>query len=230
MNDMNEKITPPMLTHNETAKLLGDLPDWWIGSEGKAVARRFRFPDFEATMGFVNRLAHLANAQNHHPDLRVGYDYCEVLFTTHDAGGLTDLDARAARAVQALAEELADGPAEPQVVAWDQVKDELVNPSMIRKIVTGERITVARMRFKDGFRVPQHQHVHEQVTQVTRGTLRFWFGADRSQVVDVGPGEVVVIPSNLPHEALCIGDVEEMDIWTPRREDWLDGSDAYLRG
>jgi quercetin dioxygenase-like cupin family protein len=44
-----------------------------------------------------------------------------------------------------------------------------------------------------------------------------------------GPGDVVVIPSHLPHEALCLSDVEEMDMWSPRRDDWLDGSDAYLR-
>jgi len=67
------------------------------------------------------------------------------------------------------------------------------------------------------------------VTLVKSGTLRFLLGAERDQVVDVGPGEVLVIPSRLPHEVLCIGAVEEMDVFTPRREDWLDGSDAYLR-
>lgn len=112
---------------------------------------------------------------------------------------------------------------------WDDVPLETVNPSMTRRIVTGERMTVARIWFKDGFLVPQHSHVHEQVTQVISGRMRFWFGADRADVVEVGPGEVVVIPSNLPHEALCIGDVEEMDMWSPRRDDWLDGSDTYLR-
>jgi quercetin dioxygenase-like cupin family protein len=115
-------------------------------------------------------------------------------------------------------------------LAWDEVPLEIVNPSMQRRIITGERMTVARIWFKDGFRVPQHSHVHEQVTQVIAGRMRFWFGADRSEVLDLGPGEVVVIPSDLPHEALCIGDVEEMDMWSPRRDDWLNGTDAYLRG
>ena len=114
-------------------------------------------------------------------------------------------------------------------INWDEVELETVNPQMRRRVVTGERMTVARIYFKDGFLVPMHSHVHEQVTQVFSGTLRFTFGDDRSRVIDVGPGDVVVIPSNLPHEALCIGDVEEMDMWSPRRDDWLDGTDDYLR-
>lgn len=114
-------------------------------------------------------------------------------------------------------------------LAWDRVPLEQVNPWMTRRIVTGERLTVARIWLKDGYRVPLHQHVHEQVTQVISGRMRFWLGADRAQVIDLGPGEVVVIPSNLPHEALSIGDVEEMDMWSPRRDDWLDGTDTYLR-
>lgn len=115
-------------------------------------------------------------------------------------------------------------------LTWDEVPLEVVNPSMSRRIVTGERLTVARIWLKDGFRVPLHSHVHEQVTQVVSGRMRFWFGADRAEVIEIGPGEIVVIPSNLPHEALCLGDVEEMDMWSPRRDDWLDGSDSYLRG
>ena len=221
---------PHRLSPAAAGQLVEELRGWQLTAGGSAIFRRFAFPDFEATMTFVNRLAYLANADDHHPDLKVGYGYCEVLFTTHDAGGLTVLDARSVRAAQRVADELAAAPQAPRLVRWDEVPDEVVNPSMVRRVITGERLTVARMRFRDGFLVPQHRHVHEQVTQVTSGTLRFWFGADRSQVVDVGPGQVVVIPSGLPHEALCIGDVEETDIWTPRREDWLNGTDAYLRG
>ena len=116
-----------------------------------------------------------------------------------------------------------------QSIKWDEVELETVNASMKRRIVTGERMTVARIYLNDGFLVPQHSHEHEQITQVISGTLRFSFGEDRSETFDVGPGGVVVIPSNLPHEALAIGEVEEMDMWSPRRDDWLDGTDAYLR-
>ncbi len=114
-------------------------------------------------------------------------------------------------------------------VNWDSVPVEEVNSSMKRRIVTGEKLMIARMNFKDGFLVPLHSHMHEQVTQVVSGKMRFWFGANKEQSMELGPGDVVVIPSNLPHEALMIGDVEEVDTWAPPRQDWLDGSDHYLR-
>jgi quercetin dioxygenase-like cupin family protein len=116
-----------------------------------------------------------------------------------------------------------------QSLNWDAIETETVNPKLRRKIVTGEKMTVARIYIDDGFLVPLHSHVHEQITQVISGRMRFWFGDDRKEVAEFGPGDVVVIPSMLPHEALAIGDVEEMDMWTPRRDDWLDGTDAYLR-
>lgn len=114
-------------------------------------------------------------------------------------------------------------------INWSNVPSEEVNPSMKRKIVSGEKLMIARMNFKDGFLVPLHHHVHEQVTQVISGKMRFWFGANKEQTVDLNPGDVIVIPSNLPHEALMMGDVEEIDTWAPPRQDWLDGSDHYLR-
>ena len=116
-----------------------------------------------------------------------------------------------------------------QIIPWDEVELETVNPHMQRRIVTGERLTVARIYFKDGFLVPMHSHEQEQVTQVISGAMRFTIGEDRGRIVDLGPGDVIVIPSNVPHEALCIGDVEEMDTWSPRRDDWLNKTDDYLR-
>jgi len=112
---------------------------------------------------------------------------------------------------------------------WESLPSEDVNPSMSRKIVSGEKLMISRIRFKDGFLVPLHHHMHEQVTQVLSGTIRFWFGENKEQMMDLHPGDVVVIPSNLPHEALMIGEVEEIDTWAPPRQDWLDKSDDYLR-
>ncbi len=114
-------------------------------------------------------------------------------------------------------------------INWDAVPVEEVNPSMKRKIITGEKLMIARMNFKDGYVVPLHSHMNEQITQVISGKMRFWFGGDKEQTMDLYPGEVVVIPANLPHEALMIGEVEEIDTWAPPRQDWLDGSDLYLR-
>jgi quercetin dioxygenase-like cupin family protein len=112
---------------------------------------------------------------------------------------------------------------------WEQVPAEEVTPSMSRKIVTGEKLMIAKMKFKDGFVVPLHKHIHEQVSQVISGQMRFWFGENKEQVMDMFPGDVVVIPSNLPHEALMIGEVEAIDTWSPPRQDWLDKTDDYLR-
>ena len=112
---------------------------------------------------------------------------------------------------------------------WESVPSEDVNSSMSRKIVWGEKLMISRIKFKDGFLVPLHHHEHEQVTQVISGTIRFWFGKNKEQMMDLHPGDVVVIPSNLPHEALMLGEVEEIDTWAPPRQDWLDKIDDYLR-
>src|ERR1700743_2946443 len=102
---------------------------------------------------------------------------------------------------------------------WNSVPVEIVNPSMSRQIVSGEKLMIARIKFKDGFLVPQHSHVHEQVQQVISGKMRFGFGESRQQTKDLGPGDGIVIASDLPHEALMIGDVEEVDTWAPPRQD-----------
>ncbi|MEX0273944.1 MAG: cupin domain-containing protein [Flavobacteriaceae bacterium] len=112
---------------------------------------------------------------------------------------------------------------------WSDVPVEQVNPKMQRQMIYGDTIMIARMKFKDGFLVPLHSHENEQVTQVQKGTIRFWFGANRERTMDVHAGESVVIPGNLPHEALMIGDVEETDTFAPPRKDWLDGTDDYLK-
>ena len=114
-------------------------------------------------------------------------------------------------------------------ISWDDIPEENVTPLMKRKLLYGEKIMIAKMKFKDGFVVPLHQHENEQITQVLSGTIRFWFGSDKNQVMDINAGESVVIPANVPHEALMMGDVEETDTWAPPRTDWLDGTDDYLR-
>ena len=112
---------------------------------------------------------------------------------------------------------------------WEEVPTEQVTEKMQRKIIYGDKLMIAKMKFKDGFLVPLHDHVNEQITQVISGTIRFWFGANKEQRMDLGPGDSVVIPAHVPHEALMIGDVEEIDTWSPIREDWLDGTDKYLK-
>ena len=114
-------------------------------------------------------------------------------------------------------------------INWSDIPVEEVTPKMTRQIVAGEKIMIVKMTFKDGFVVPLHHHENEQITQVTKGKMRFWLGANKEQVMDLEAGDVLVIPPNLPHEALMIGDCEGIDTWAPPRQDWLDGTDDYLR-
>ena len=88
---------------------------------------------------------------------------------------------------------------------------------------------IARMEFEDGFTVPWHSHENEQITYVLEGVLHFWLGDKGEREVTVRSGEVLVIPSYLPHRALAVEDTLDVDVFNPPRQDWLDGSDAYLR-
>ncbi len=67
-------------------------PEWQLAGDGSSISREFRFADFHRTMSFVGALAHIANIEDHHPDLEVGYGRCHVKFTTHAIGGLSEND------------------------------------------------------------------------------------------------------------------------------------------
>ena len=82
------------------AELVKLLPDWRI--DGNELRREFRFRDFHQTMGFVNAVAWMANREDHHPDLEVGYNYCRMRWSTHDVGGLSLNDFLCAGKVDAL--------------------------------------------------------------------------------------------------------------------------------
>ena len=112
---------------------------------------------------------------------------------------------------------------------WSTLPVEQVNPKMKRQFIHGEKLMIARMEFEDGFTVPWHSHENEQITEVTAGVLRFWFDDDEDNHIDVLPGEAIVIAGNRRHKALMIGSVVETDTFAPPRQDWIDGSDAYLR-
>ncbi len=75
------------LTQAEIAKLMTELPDWNL-TDGR-ITKRFQFDGFEATMAFVNGVAWLAQRENHHPDMTLGYTNCSVSYSTHDVGGLS---------------------------------------------------------------------------------------------------------------------------------------------
>jgi 4a-hydroxytetrahydrobiopterin dehydratase len=81
------------LTAAQAGELLAQVSSAWVLTENaRAIRREFAFRDFYRTMSFVNALAHLANIEDHHPDLEVGYNYCRVTFTTHAIRGLSEND------------------------------------------------------------------------------------------------------------------------------------------
>src|SRR6185437_7798884 len=82
----------PALTQDEIIPLLSQLNDWVVSADKKYISKRFTFKGFYKTMAFVNAIAWIANQENHHPDLQVGYDYCLVQYTTHAVAGLTKND------------------------------------------------------------------------------------------------------------------------------------------
>ncbi len=113
--------------------------------------------------------------------------------------------------------------------SWADVPVEDVTPVFARQLVWGERVMVARLQLKTGCVVQAHQHENEQVSLVTQGRIRFWLGEDGERELDLGPGEVLVIPGGTVHRALVLEDFEGLDVFSPPRQDWIEGTDAYLR-
>src|SRR5262245_40361831 len=113
---------------------------------------------------------------------------------------------------------------------WDDLERDELSPLIGRRMITGDRMMIAHVYLAKGAIVPKHDHHNEQISYILEGTLRFWLGDDEGQVIDVAAGEVLTIPANLPHRAEALEDTLDVDVFTPPREDWLSGSDAYLRG
>jgi len=115
---------------------------------------------------------------------------------------------------------------EPKYIPWNQVEREKLNDLIDREMVVGDKIMLARVFLKKGAHVPEHHHHNEQVTYILEGALKF--AIDGKEIV-VRAGEVLCIPSNMPHEAWALEDTLDLDVFTPPREDWLNKADDYLR-
>lgn len=113
---------------------------------------------------------------------------------------------------------------------WDEVLREELSPLIGRRLITGSGMMIAHVYLARGAIVPMHAHENEQITYILEGRLRFTFGSDDGEVVEIGAGEVLTIPPHLPHAAEALEDTLDVDVFTPPREDWLRGDDAYLRG
>ena len=88
---------------------------------------------------------------------------------------------------------------------------------------------LAQVYLDKGAVVPKHSHENEQITWILEGALRFQLGEDGAEEVVVRAGEVLVIPSHLPHAAVALEDTLDVDVFCPPRQDWLDGTDTYFQ-
>jgi quercetin dioxygenase-like cupin family protein len=118
-------------------------------------------------------------------------------------------------------------PAKLKYIAWSAVELEDMKPLLQRQLIVGQNIMVARVLLQKGATVPEHSHHNEQVTYVLEGALKFWVDG---QVIVVKSGEVLTIPSHMPHQAEALEDTVDLDIFNPPRADWLNKTDQYLRG
>ena len=110
---------------------------------------------------------------------------------------------------------------------WADIADEQLNPLLTRKLITGDRVMLSELVLKKGCVVPAHHHENEQVSYIISGSLRFEVNGEE---IILRAGEVLHIPSNVVHSAVALEDTLDLDIFSPPRQDWLDGTDQYLRG
>ncbi|MFZ1011462.1 MAG: cupin domain-containing protein [Candidatus Sulfotelmatobacter sp.] len=130
------------------------------------------------------------------------------------------------RAQRAMAKQAAGTPP-LQYIPWHTIPLEELSPLLQRQFVVGQELMLARMLLKKGCVVPEHSHVNEQLTYIVEGALKF--SIDGREIV-VRAGEVLCIPSNMPHSAEALEDTVDLDVFNPPRADWINRSDQYLRG
>jgi len=110
---------------------------------------------------------------------------------------------------------------------WEDLPEEQLNPLLTRKLMAGDRVMLSELVLKKGCIVPAHHHENEQISYVLRGTLKFVINGEE---IILRTGEVLHIPSNVVHSAEALEDTLDLDVFSPPRQDWLDGTDQYLRG
>ena len=113
-----------------------------------------------------------------------------------------------------------------EYISWESVPLEIMSDMISRKIVTGDKAMVAQVFLKKDAVVPEHHHESEQITYILEGALKFEI---EGKEIIVRKGEVLSIPSNVPHRAVALEDTIDLDIFSPIRTDWLTRNDAYLR-
>src|ERR1700687_5281868 len=110
--------------------------------------------------------------------------------------------------------------------SWKTMEIEQLNDKLSRQMISGENATISQLLLKKGAAVPRHSHVNEQYSWIISGAFKFVF--DDREIL-LGAGDVLVIPANVPHSAVALEDTVDVDIFAPRRVDWIRKEDSSLR-
>jgi quercetin dioxygenase-like cupin family protein len=113
-----------------------------------------------------------------------------------------------------------------KVQSWQDMEWEVVTQGLSRKIITGTKVMSAQIRLEKGTVVPEHAHPNEQISYVVQGALRFLI---KGEELIVSAGQVLVIPPDVPHQAVALDQTLALDNFSPIRQDWLDHTDSYFR-
>jgi quercetin dioxygenase-like cupin family protein len=111
-----------------------------------------------------------------------------------------------------------------QLYDWNKLEQEQLNPRVARKLIHGANMTIARLEIRKGAVVPAHSHVHEQIATVEKGAMKFLIEGGE-QIVRAG--QSIAIPPHVPHGVEALEDSVVVDVFSPAREDWIRGDDAY---
>jgi len=109
---------------------------------------------------------------------------------------------------------------------WDGIEQEGITPLVRRQVIHAELVTLARWELSKGAIFQKHQHPNEQISMIQRGRMRFVLPEGPREI---GPGDILRIPPNTPHSAEVLEDCIAVDVFSPRREDWIRGELAYVR-
>ena len=112
------------------------------------------------------------------------------------------------------------------VFKWSGIEEEQLNPLLSRQVIHTSRMTIARIKLRKYAVVPAHAHSNEQISVLESGSLKFVLDG-KERVLHAG--EMLEIPPGVSHSVEALEDSVAMDLFSPAREDWQRGDDAYLR-
>jgi quercetin dioxygenase-like cupin family protein len=110
--------------------------------------------------------------------------------------------------------------------SWNKIPMEKLTDKLSRKLITGKKVMLAQVFLKKGCMVAAHSHESEQMTYILSGSMTLRLP---DKEVTLNEGDVLHIPSGVEHSAVALDDTLDLDVFSPIREDWLKGTDYYLR-